>query len=165
MTTNGTIRASDQDREHVVELLRTHYSEGRLTLEEFDERVAAAYAGKTWGDLLDLTSDLPVQVRLGADQAPTANPSQAGVPDGRGPSPGEPSPGLRAWPGFALAPLVPLALAVVLISSTAWAGIGYGPGHHWVRFFPVWPLLLITVLFVLLFLRRGPRWGRGSWHR
>ena len=29
--------------------------------------MAAAYEGKTWGDLLDLTSDLPVDVRLGTD--------------------------------------------------------------------------------------------------
>ncbi len=150
MTTNGSIRASDQDREHVVEVLRTHYSEGRLTLEEFDERVSAAYAGKTWGDLLDLTSDLPVHVELGADRVPAAA-------DAR-----EPARGRGGWPGLAFASLVPLALAVALISFFAVAGTGHGPGHHhYVPFFPVWPLLVIA----LVFLRRGLRWGRGGGRR
>ena len=36
MTDDGGIRASDADREHVVEILREAYSAGRLTLEEFD---------------------------------------------------------------------------------------------------------------------------------
>jgi hypothetical protein len=45
MTTDHSIRASDQDREQVVEILRGQYTEGRLTLEEFDERTSAAYAG------------------------------------------------------------------------------------------------------------------------
>jgi hypothetical protein len=67
MATDDTIRASDVDREAVVATLREAYTAGRLTLDEFDERMAAAYAGKTWGDLRGLTADLPVQPVLGTD--------------------------------------------------------------------------------------------------
>ena len=64
MTDDGGIRASDADREHVVEILREAYSAGRLTLEEFDERTTTAFAAKTWGGLRALTRDLPQQARL-----------------------------------------------------------------------------------------------------
>lgn len=53
------VRASDADRDAVVERLRRALSQGRLTVAEFDERVAAAYAAKTHGDLEALTRDLP----------------------------------------------------------------------------------------------------------
>ncbi len=65
--TDLPIRASDQERESVVDVLRDAYTEGRLTLEEFDERTSAAYASKTWADLRELTADLPVEPVLGAD--------------------------------------------------------------------------------------------------
>lgn len=53
------VRASDADRDAVVERLQRALSQGRLTMEEFDERTAAAYAAKTHGDLAVLTRDLP----------------------------------------------------------------------------------------------------------
>ena len=53
------LRASDADRERVVNLLREHHAEGRLDLEEFHERLNAAYAAKTIGDLEALLADLP----------------------------------------------------------------------------------------------------------
>ena len=61
------IRASDNERESVVDVLRDAYTDGRITLEEFEERTSAAYASKTWADLRELTSDLPVEPVLGAD--------------------------------------------------------------------------------------------------
>ena len=69
MTDDGGIRASDADREHVVEILREAYSAGRLTLEEFDERTTSAFAAKTWGGLRALTRDLPQQARLEVEAA------------------------------------------------------------------------------------------------
>ena len=65
--TDRPIRASDKERESVVDVLRDAYTDGRLTLEEFDERTSAAYASKTWADLRELTADLPVEPVLGAD--------------------------------------------------------------------------------------------------
>jgi hypothetical protein len=67
MASDHPIRASDRDRDTVVDTLRDAYTAGRLTLEEFNERTAAAYASRTWDDLRELTADLPVQPVLGAD--------------------------------------------------------------------------------------------------
>jgi hypothetical protein len=55
------VRASDADRERTVELLRHHSVDGRLTLEEFAERMARAYEAKTQDELEQLTRDLPVE--------------------------------------------------------------------------------------------------------
>jgi hypothetical protein len=54
------MRASDADREAVVEVLREAVTHGRLTFAEFEERTAAAYAAKTFGELRLLTTDLPI---------------------------------------------------------------------------------------------------------
>lgn len=67
MASDHSIRASDQDREVVVAALRDAYTAGRLTLEEFEERMTEAYASKTWGELRTLTEDLPSQPVLGTD--------------------------------------------------------------------------------------------------
>jgi uncharacterized protein DUF1707 len=53
------IRAADEDRERVASALRTHCEAGRLTIDELEERLAAAYAAKTLGDLDPLMADLP----------------------------------------------------------------------------------------------------------
>ncbi len=65
--TDRPIRASDQERESVVDVLRDAYADGRLTLDEFEERTSAAYAAKMRADLRELTADLPAQPLLGAD--------------------------------------------------------------------------------------------------
>jgi len=65
--TDRPIRASDKERESVVDVLRDAYTDGRLTLDEFDERTSAAYAARTWAELRELTADLPVEPLLGAD--------------------------------------------------------------------------------------------------
>jgi hypothetical protein len=67
MATDDPIRASDVDREVVVATLRDAYTAGRLTLDEFDERMSDAYASRTWGDLRRLTADLPSEPVLGSD--------------------------------------------------------------------------------------------------
>ena len=59
MTTDRGMRASDQDRESAAELLREAYVAGRLSREELDERAAAVYSATAWGELRDLTADLP----------------------------------------------------------------------------------------------------------
>lgn len=54
------LRASDADRDRVAEILRDALAEGRLDMEEFDERLGAAYRARTYGELAPLTRDLPV---------------------------------------------------------------------------------------------------------
>ncbi|WP_433547470.1 DUF1707 SHOCT-like domain-containing protein [Streptomyces sp. CA-294286] len=53
------LRASDADRERVVEVLRDAVAEGRLDMEEFDERLGAAYKSRTHSELQHLVRDLP----------------------------------------------------------------------------------------------------------
>lgn len=53
------MRASDAERETVVERLNQAFGEGRITLDEFDERVRAVWAARTYGDLDTITADLP----------------------------------------------------------------------------------------------------------
>ena len=53
------LRVSDQDREAAARELRDHFAAGRLSEAELDERLDAAYAAKTGGDLAALRADLP----------------------------------------------------------------------------------------------------------
>lgn len=53
------LRASHEDREQVVELLQVAAGEGRLTMDELDERLEAALNARTHGELAVLTADLP----------------------------------------------------------------------------------------------------------
>ncbi|MFD0883494.1 DUF1707 domain-containing protein [Streptosporangium algeriense] len=53
------MRASDGDRDKVAGVLREHYAQGRLTGEEFDERLERLYSSRTYGELARLTYDLP----------------------------------------------------------------------------------------------------------
>ncbi len=53
------LRISDAERERVVTRLKTGCEEGRLTLDEFSERVAATYAARTEADLSVVVADLP----------------------------------------------------------------------------------------------------------
>jgi hypothetical protein len=54
------MRASDADRERVAEVLRTAVVEGRLDLNEVDERLRQVYAARTYADLEPITKDLPI---------------------------------------------------------------------------------------------------------
>jgi hypothetical protein len=53
------VRASDAERHDIAELLQLHYTTGRLTLTELEERVAAAYTAATRDQLVALLTDLP----------------------------------------------------------------------------------------------------------
>jgi hypothetical protein len=53
------MRAGDRDRQRVVEHLGKHFGEGRLTVEEFDERTIRAHASVYLDELPPLTADLP----------------------------------------------------------------------------------------------------------
>lgn len=53
-------RASDAERDEVVADLRQHLVDGRLTLEEFTDRVGRVLTGRTHGELAEVVADLPV---------------------------------------------------------------------------------------------------------
>jgi hypothetical protein len=54
------LRISDADRHQVAELLRQAAGEGRIDIDELDERLEATFAAKTYADLVPITVDLPV---------------------------------------------------------------------------------------------------------
>jgi len=68
--TSAAERASDSDRDHVVGLLRDHCALGRLTLDEFSERMGSALAARTRGDLDAVLADLPASSKPLAQVAP-----------------------------------------------------------------------------------------------
>ncbi|MGH2872791.1 MAG: DUF1707 SHOCT-like domain-containing protein [Solirubrobacteraceae bacterium] len=58
-SSNRLLRASDEDRDQVVEQLRSHCAAGRLTADELADRAQAAYAARTLGELDIVLDDLP----------------------------------------------------------------------------------------------------------
>ena len=57
--TEPHLRAADADRTAVADVLGRHMAAGRLTVAEYEERLTRAYAAKTYGELAELTTDLP----------------------------------------------------------------------------------------------------------
>src|ERR1035438_8507100 len=53
------VRASHEDRDRIVELLRVFAGDGRLSIDELGERVEAALTARTFGELEGLVADLP----------------------------------------------------------------------------------------------------------
>lgn len=60
---NEHLRASDAERQHVIEELRQHAADGRLTMDEFEQRVSEALAATTLGDLEPVLRELPALER------------------------------------------------------------------------------------------------------
>jgi hypothetical protein len=58
-TDPAQLRISDAERHQVAELLREAAGEGRLDLDELDQRLEATYAARTYADLVPITLDLP----------------------------------------------------------------------------------------------------------
>ena len=54
-----SMRAATADRERAVDVLKAGFAEGRLTQEEYNDRMGRAYAARTYGELAALTADLP----------------------------------------------------------------------------------------------------------
>lgn len=141
MVSDHTIRASDQDRDVVVTALREAYTAGRLTLEEFDERMTAAYGSRTWGELRKLTEDLPAQPILGADVPGRLMPAPslpAHPPRNNGliPQPSQ----RRHRPGFF--PLVALWIVLALATQSAHAVVA--------------PIVVLVMALVFMSLSRRP---------
>jgi hypothetical protein len=121
------LRAGDTDRVAVATVLGRHMAEGRLTVAEYDERVGRAYAARTFGELAELTADLP---RIGRARAvePVHHQYPAGAHvcgpmAGRGR--GQLHDAWRSWQRTAL-----IVVAIWLITSIATASAIY--------FWPIW---------------------------
>ena len=64
-------RASDADRDAAAGLLNEAFAEGRLTADEHDQRLSAAYAARSWPELHRLTADLPAPPGADLPAAPS----------------------------------------------------------------------------------------------
>jgi hypothetical protein len=105
------LRASDAERESAVTELREHAAAGRLDVEELEQRIGAAYAARTDGELAALRADLPAPVRARpAVRAPAGHGAMG-----------------HAWSSF-------FQVAFVLVAIWALAGAGY----FWPAWVLVW---------------------------
>jgi hypothetical protein len=114
------MRASDRDRQQAVDRLRRALEDGRLTMEEYVDRMEAAYLAVTYGELAPLCADLPVSPPVTA--GPPAAFSRAGY--------------LAGLPAV-LKVLWVKWLVVVSINVAVWALVSATSGHlayPW----PVW---------------------------
>ena len=68
----GQLRLSDADRDVASEFLRGHFAEGRLTLDEMEDRLAVVYAAKKGSDLAGIFDDLPTEG--GVEPSPASGP-------------------------------------------------------------------------------------------
>ncbi len=56
----GRLRASDADREQVIDVLKVAFAQGRLTKDDLDLRAAQAFISRTYAELAAVTADIPV---------------------------------------------------------------------------------------------------------
>ncbi|HET6501646.1 MAG TPA: DUF1707 domain-containing protein [Amycolatopsis sp.] len=102
------LRAADHDRDRIVAKLQRALGEGRIDLDEFDDRTRRVWQAKTYGDLAAITADLPAAV------------PSAPAPTGRSSGPVPPArhriPGIAPW------------LAVVTLTLVIWAAVSLA--HH-----------------------------------
>ena len=116
-----SLRAGNADRERVVAQLNGAFAEGRLDVRELDERVAAAYAAKTLGELAPLTADLPT--------ARSPAPRAAATPVRPAPD--------REIERTASRAAVGGALGLFLVNVLIWVAVSVGTGNA-IYFWPIW---------------------------
>jgi hypothetical protein len=58
----GRLRASDADREQVIDVLKVAFTQGRLTKDDLDLRAAQAFISRTYAELAAVTADIPVSL-------------------------------------------------------------------------------------------------------
>lgn len=66
MSTEHGLRASDADRDRLVDQLQRHVAAGRLSLDEYAERVDRVLVARTHGELAAVLHDLPVEPMVDA---------------------------------------------------------------------------------------------------
>jgi hypothetical protein len=130
MASEAMTRASDADRDRIAAALREHLAAGRLTIQEFDQRLDQAYAAKTLGELDSLMADLPTD--LGQLPDTSVDRSAAGPPLTRRRPPGtiESGPG-RFSPAWRVAWASWLAVSLCVFVIWLLSGASGGPWFLW----------------------------------
>jgi hypothetical protein len=122
------MRASDHDRQEVVDRLRGALVDGRLKMDEFADRVGLAYQAVTYGDLAPLYSDLPaLGSKTGREAAPPVTAPPARVR----------RQGVLARLPATLKVLWTIWLTAVSINVVIWALVS-GVSAHLVYPWPLW---------------------------
>ena len=145
------IRASDADRDRVAALLREHHAAGRLTAEEFHDRMDKALEAKTLGELDELMADLPaIDLYRLPDESmrrPAPLPHTSLMPR----HPGGPSSPAKFTAGtVAMGAWAAVTAALVAI----WAVAAVVGGGTW---FPWWALIAIPWIWVMIRRSQRPR--------
>lgn len=119
MTTEPSLRVGDAEREAVAAELREHFARGRLTAEEFNQRLDATFAARTRGDLTKITADLP-SARSGPAPLPSSGVARGFTSSGHHHSgrgswsgSGERSSCRASWAGFATLAAALVSLLIV----------------------------------------------------
>ena len=112
MDDQQTMRASDQDRQRVVDLLCGALEDGRLRMDEYVDRMGRAYQAATYGDLVPLHADLPAAGHPAPSPAPPIAAPATPVP-----APTTPSGGPAA--AFARLPAVLRVLWTIWFSAVS----------------------------------------------
>jgi hypothetical protein len=123
------MRASDRDRQQAVDRLRRALEDGRLTMEEYVDRMEVAYQAATYGDLAPLFTDLPVSPPVTAGPATDARATAPPAAFARA--------GYRAGLPAVLKVLWVKWLVVVSINVAVWALVS-GTSGHLAYPWPVW---------------------------
>jgi hypothetical protein len=124
------MRASDRDRQQVVERLRGALEDGRLTMDEYVDRMEAAYQAATYGDLAPLCADLP------ASSPAIARPQTAAARRPAAPAVASRAHGLAGLPTV-LKVLWTIWLTAVTVNVVVWVLVS-GTGGHLAYPWPVW---------------------------
>lgn len=130
------LRAGNAEREIVVRRLNDAFGEGRLDLNELDQRIAEAYAAKTMGDLRPLLADLPLPsgrpVPVSRPAAPTPpRPAPLISTDNRAVQHVTGRPGWIRWQYYVWTSIVVLNIVVWALVSIGTASMVY-PWPLWV---------------------------------
>jgi len=156
MATGYNVRIGDADREAITAQLREHYADGRLTLDELNERLDQTFAAKTKADLNVVMRDLP-HVARPLTAAPAAGFGNTAWPGPTGRSGWDYGTGYgRRCGRAAFAPLLVLMWVALVFGAVTLFGIGGGDR----------PLAIVLLIAALAFLKRlfgfGRRRGSGG---
>ncbi|UYP18277.1 DUF1707 domain-containing protein [Rhodococcus sp. Z13] len=128
-TPASPLRISDEERSGLVDELGTHLTAGRLTISEFDDRVATVYRARTRAEADTVLADLP-----------SADPSPARAPRSAAPSTAGRT--RRTFAGLPLHQRIEWGgwLAAGSVNLVVWALVSLGTGSF-VYFWPVWVIV------------------------
>jgi len=120
MTQDPELRAGDRDRDATITVLREAYAEGRLTNDEFQERLGRAQSARTFGELAVIVDDLPA---MPTNTPPVPVVSQAAAV-------AEPDHSVRnGWASW-----LGVSVLVNVIWAASWISGGGSAPYYW----PIW---------------------------